>query len=359
MKREAKLLLDKAIDSFLLSVEHFNSPWECGRHESVLLLLDRAFELALKAAIVHRGGRIREPGRSANTIGFDKCVRRCVTDARVKCLTEEQALTLQTINQLRDSAQHYLLDISEQQLYLYAQAGATLLDEFLKAVFAVHLSERLPERVLPISTNPPRDLHSLVDIEFEEIRKLVAPKSRQRLAAHAKLRALAIIEASLRGERSQPPEAELETLVKQIQQKRTWQELFPGVASLQLDTSGSGLTVTIRIGKKEGESVRLVPEGTPDATVVAVHKINETSFYSLGLKDLAKKLGLSEPKTLAVVKALGIQKQAELFREITLGKSKFKRYSHLALEKLQKELPTLDIAAIWAAHSPPGKKRTP
>jgi hypothetical protein len=115
MKRETRLLLDHALDSLVLSIELFNRPWDQGRKEAVLIFLDRSFELLLKSSIVHLGGRIREP-RAKETIGFDKCVRKCSSDKNVNCLTEDQALTVQIINSFRDAAQHYLLDMSEQQL---------------------------------------------------------------------------------------------------------------------------------------------------------------------------------------------------------------------------------------------------
>ena len=63
-------MLTKATDSALLSIEHFNRPWDRGRHEAVLILIDRSFELLLKAVIVYKGGKIREP-RAKETIGFD------------------------------------------------------------------------------------------------------------------------------------------------------------------------------------------------------------------------------------------------------------------------------------------------
>jgi hypothetical protein len=53
--------------------------------------------MLLKAAIIHRGGQIREKG-ARETIGFDACVRRGLTDGRIKFLSDEQALILQ-INQ--------------------------------------------------------------------------------------------------------------------------------------------------------------------------------------------------------------------------------------------------------------------
>ena len=48
----------------------------------------------MKAAILHRGGRIREK-RAKETIGFDACVRRSLSDGTIKYLKEEQALVLQ------------------------------------------------------------------------------------------------------------------------------------------------------------------------------------------------------------------------------------------------------------------------
>jgi hypothetical protein len=43
--------------------------WDVGRSEAVLVQLDRGFELFLKAAILHKGGKIRER-RARQTIGF-------------------------------------------------------------------------------------------------------------------------------------------------------------------------------------------------------------------------------------------------------------------------------------------------
>jgi len=354
MKKEARLLLGKSVDSLLLSVEHFNRPWNRGREEAVLILLDRAFELLLKAAIVHQNGKIRERGEK-ETFGFDKCVRKCLSNEAVKCLTEDQALTIQIINSLRDAAQHYILDISEQQLYMYAQAGITLYDELLRDVFAQGLEEYLPERVLPVSTKPPSDLVAVFEAEFKEITLLVTPGSRKMLQARAKIRPIAIVEASLRGERSQPSPGELNRVVKEIQKGKGWRELFPGIAGLRLDTSGTGLTISLRLTRKEGEPVHLVPEGTPGATVVAIKRVNELGFYNLGLYQLAEQVGLSRPKTLAVVCELGLQDDPDCFKIIKIGKSVYKRYSQRATQKINKGLPNLDLDEVWERHKP-GRK---
>jgi hypothetical protein len=354
MKKEAKVLLLKSIDSLFLAVEHFNRPWDRGRPEAVLILLDRSFELLLKAVIIHRGGRIRER-RAKETIGFDSCVRKCVSDACIKCFSEEEAITIQVINSLRDAAQHYLLEISEQQLYIYTQGGLTLYETILTQVFGESLKEHLPNRVLPISTDSPKDLAAVITAEFTDIKTLLAPGSRKQLDARARLRTLQIVEESLGGSRSQPGEPELRRLVRDISKGRSWQAIFPGIASLRLDTSGTGLSVSLRITKNEGEPVRLVPEGTPGATVVAIRRVNELSYYSLGLHDLATKLRLTNNKTLAVVRALNIQSNAEYFKVFKIGSVTHKRYSINCLDYLHKELPGLDIDRIWTEY---GAKKT-
>jgi hypothetical protein len=140
--------------------------------------------------------------------------------------------------------------------------------------------------------------------------------------------------------------------VRNIQAGKEWKELFPNVAKLNLTTDGSGLNVTVRLTKRKGEPVHLVPEGTPGATVVAVKRVDELGFYSLGLNDLAKKVGLSSPKTLAVVRRQKIQDSTEYYKAIRVGKSVFKRYSPKAVKYIRDILPGLDMDAIWRKFGP-------
>ena len=202
MIKEAKLLKSKAISSLILSIDHFNRPWDTGRTEAVLIFMDHAFEMLLKASILTRGDRIREL-REKNTIGFDACVRRALSGTS-KFLTDEQALTLQTINGLRDAAQHHLLYLSEGQLYLQAQSGATLFRDLLRQVFDEDLQAVMPARVLPISTISLLDPIALFTEEIEQVRRLLAPGRRRGTEAEAQLRGLAIINGALQGERLQP-----------------------------------------------------------------------------------------------------------------------------------------------------------
>lgn len=185
-------------------------------------MLDHAFEMMLKAAILHRGGRIREK-RAKETIGFDACVRRALSDSKIKFLGDEQALLLQTINGLRNAAQHHLLEVSEGQLYMHAQAGVTLFRDLLLSVLGKNLRDSLPSRVLPVSTSPPTSFATLFESEVGEIRKLLGPGRRRRVEAEARLRPLAILDATISGEKGQPSTGDLRRVGQRLLDGTNWQ----------------------------------------------------------------------------------------------------------------------------------------
>ncbi len=358
MKRESRLLLAKASDALVLAIEHFNRPSDRGRPQTVLILLDHAFEMLLKAAIIHNGGRIRQKNEK-NTIGFDACLRKGLSDARLKFLDANQVLTLQALNGLRDAAQHHLLDICEENLYIQAQAAVTLFRDLLRAVFGEELAERLPARVLPLSTVAPKDLAAVFSSEVDEVRRLLRPGSRRRVEAQAKLRTLAILDGALQGERLQPGDSDLRALGERIGSGDDWTEVFPGVAALDLSSNGYGPSLDLRITKKEGVPVQLVAEGTPGASVVAIRRVDELGFYNLGHKDLVEQLDQSGPMVTAFIRHLGIEDDPDCAKVFFIGKSKFKRYSTKALSRLREALKTEDMEEVWRDHAPKAKKVAP
>jgi len=351
MRREARLLLGKACDSLTLSVELFNRPQDVGRAAITLISLDHAFEMLTKAGIVHRGGRIREK-RASVTMGFNRCVRCALSDGSIRFLNEEQALTLQGINSLRDAAQHHLLDISENQLYIHVQAGVTLFRDLLKSVFDRDLTEVLPHRVLPISTSAPLQLSAMFDNEIAEVMRLLQPGSRKGLQAQARLRPLAILDASLKGEEGQPSPGRLKRLGDQLMAGKTWEQMFPGVASIETTTETSGPTLSLRFTKKEGVPIHVVPEGTPGAAVVAVKRVDESGYYCLGLRQVAEQTNLTAPRALAMVRYLSLQTDAEYFRRFRFGSVEHKRYSQKAVARIREELPKVSINEIWKTYGP-------
>jgi len=139
------------------------------------------------------------------TIGFDLCLRKCLSDADLKCLNEDEVVALQS--------------------------------EVLKRP----LASEIPQRILPVCARPPADLGALFEVEFADIKRMVAPGSRKRLDARAKLRSMAILQASLDGKKSQPSDGELDRVATRINSGENWRQIFPGVATLTIVREGNGL----------------------------------------------------------------------------------------------------------------------
>ena len=355
MKRETKLLLEKACDSLVLSIEIFNRPHDRGRVSGTLIHLDHGFEMLMKAAIIHRGCRIIESG-SRETIGFNSCVQRSLSDGNIKYLTNNQALVLQTINEIRNAAQHYLLDMSESQLYVHVQSGVTIFRDVMRDVFGRELVSHLPSRVLPISTVPPTDIVTLFDSEIADIRKLLHPGKRRRIEAMARIRPLAILDATIRGENGQPSNNELRQISNKLIEGKAWSDIFRDVATVEITPDGSGHTLSLRITKKEGVPISLVPPDTDGAVVVGVKRVNELDFYNLGAKELAQKVGLTPPKVVAVVNHIGLRNDKDCYKEVRIGKSKFKRYSQKAVPAIKDALSKQSIDEIWALRPRKGSR---
>jgi hypothetical protein len=78
--------------------------------------------------------------------------------------------------------------------------------------------------------------------------------------------------------------------------------------------------------------------------------VNELDYYSLSASNLAEKLGLTLPKTLALIAHFNIQSNEDFFKPIRIRSSIFKSYSQKALDFLKKELPKIDIDEIWRSY---------
>lgn len=346
MKKEVKHLYNKALDSLILSIELFNRPYDDCRTEGVLIFMDHAFEMLLKAAIIHKKGSIKEK-EAKETIGFSACVRKSFSDGAIKFLNEEQVLTLQSLNGLRDAAQHYILEMSEQFLYFQAQAGLTLFRDIVLGVFQIDLKQELPERVLPLSTTPPIDIQAFFSNEVADIKMLLAPKSRRKLEATEKLRALAIMENSIKGIESQPSDKELKLLSNRIKEGHEWSDVFSGVSTLKFTQNGYGPSLDLRITKLEGVPVTIVPEGTPGAAVLAIKRVNELDYYNLGRDQLSTKVNLTGPKTSAAIEYFKIKNDPDSYTRIKIGNTSFDRYSQKAISTIKAGLLEKSILEIW------------
>lgn len=345
-------MLKKATESLVLSVELFNRPSELCRQTASLIFLDHSFEMILKAAILHKKGKIRNKKNDKNTIGFDHCLRIAVSNGQTKFLTEEQAIVAQAINGLRDAAQHYILNISEQQLYVHMQSGVTLFSDILSSVFNLRLTDFMPQRVLPVATIAPLDIDTLFRFETLEIKKLLLPKSRKGQEAFSRLRPLCILDAVLKGEKNtQPSDKEISAIADKIKKGESWSEIFKGVSAISLDKDGEGPSVSLKIAKKADVEIQLVKDD-PNAAVVAVKRVNELDYYNLGLKQLVSNIQnsfpfVTGPKLLKLIHHLNIPNNPDLYKEIRINSQCHKRYSKKAQDLLINKIPELDLENNW------------
>lgn len=351
VRREARLLLDSSLSSLLLAMELFNRPYEGGRQEAVLLHLGHALELLLKAVIVQRGGRIREP-RSANTIGFAKCLGKCLDDVKTKVLSRAEALPLQAIHALRDEAQHYLISVSEQTLYAMSRSAIAMYATLLERGFNQKLADVVPTRVLPLSADPPRDLDLIVDDEVRFLRRLIKRGVRRGADAKSRVRALEVIERAITdAAEKKPSERDLDNRLHRLRKGEAWTKVFPGLAGLSLNTEGEGATLTLRITKKEGTPVHVVGEGADSYAVVAVKTVDTTGYYNLSFTLLAEQLQdvLTRNRLSAVIWHLKIKDNPKYSRVFRFGKSAHQQYSQNVPAYIREQLTSLNVPEVWEA----------
>jgi hypothetical protein len=162
LRGSARILKCKAIFSVRVSVGAFNGLNDDGRPTAVLLHLQHAFEMLLKAALRQKRVPVfdKVTGRS---IGFESAIRQAQQPSGIK-LTEEEAGTLRAIDAMRDDEQHWYNEVDEGILYVHARAAITLINDLLQRVFDEHLAE------------PAHDFDVLVDREYQH-----APATRRRL----------------------------------------------------------------------------------------------------------------------------------------------------------------------------------
>ena len=264
-------------------------------------------------------------------------------------------LLFKPFNGQRDAAQHYLIDMSEHQLYFYAQAGVTLFRDIHDDVFEEELLVKLPERVRPVSTTAPRDLTALFDKEVEEILGLLTPGTRRKMDAVAKARSLAVLDGAVKGDYEQPGDRELTKVCKRLGDGESWGTVFPGVASINITAEYDGPSFCLRLTKNEGPPLRVLKEGEGGGGVLAVRTVNELGFYNLGARKMATKVGLTVPKLGALVDYLGIREDKECFKEIVIGKTRHPLFSGRAVVRVREALETVSIDEVWASRKASNK----
>lgn len=358
MRATAKTLHGKALSSMRTAMTAFNSPRDDGRATVVLLHLQHAFEMLLKAALVQGGAKVFDK-KSGRSVGFEAAINKSCQLAGVK-LSHDEAGTLRAIDALRDDEQHWFNDVSEGLLYLHARAAVTLFDELLFRAFKQRLADHLPNRVLPVSTEAPQDILALVDSEYANIAELLKPGRRARGEARAKIRTLLALEAHI-AEDTRVSDSDVNRVEKGIKAGKKRQQVFPKLNPLSAEISGEGLTVKVKIVKQaDALPVRLVRDGDGGDVVdaAAIREVDLQKKFHWSPFDLAEKLSISRPRATALREHLGIDKEPDCLHVFEFGSQKHPRYSDNALTRMREAITNQDMDAIWKSHGP-GRRSKP
>lgn len=347
LKKNVAPLLDKSVESLTLAIELFNRPAEIARTHGVLILMHHAFEMLLKASILQKTGGIHDR-EQRYTYGFDRCL--AVATEQLKIISSDERATLSILDAQRDQAAHYFVELSEDVLYVHAQSGVTLFNGILKKSFGVVLSERLPSRILPVSTRPPRDLVTLFSNELAEVDRLLTGGKRQGAAAAAKLRTILAFTVGSRDGEQRVSEVEISAAISKRRRKSEWDVILPEVAQLKLSTDGSGIPITMRISKDAPIAVRIAEPGEAVSGTVIKQQIDPWDVFTMSRDDLAEKLSLTGPRTHALIYELNLQSDPECYKELRKKSQLFKGYSKKALDKLRQAKAELNIDEVWARH---------
>lgn len=356
---EVSLLLKQAVESLVIGIEHFNRPSEICRKPSVLLMLDHAFEMLLKAALGQRGVTLRKPD-TGYALGINECLNKATDDGEVRFLSIDERRTLAVLNGLRDQAQHHLVDVSEQILYTVAQSAVTLFADVLARTFGQKLCDHIPPRVLPISTDPPKEINVLMRDEYAHLRELLESAERDGPLDEPRLRSLVTIDRALQLVDPHVPDETLDNIRQSVKASDEWSSVFAGIAQVKLSSDGVGAKVAIHFTKKEGAPVRVLADGecVEGATIVVRH-VDDTKTYCFSSTELAKKVHLTPPKLLALIDFLRVKDDQRCFKVLSLGKVRSNRYSTVALDQCRAALNgpnAVDMNAIWAKHRPQPRK---
>jgi hypothetical protein len=350
VRKASRILKDKSLASLRRATAAYNGVDDDGRQTTVLLMLQHACEMLLKAGLREKGVNLfdRTASRSiGRSVGYEKCVR--LSSEHLK-LAEEQQGTLRAIDSMRDDEQHWIADVDEGLLYLHARAVITLVDEVLAAVFSERLADHLPSRVLPISTDPPADIDVLINAEFDQVKELLKPGKRRRAEARAKIRTLLALESHV-SEDVVVNERDVNRVMRGVREGKGLFQVFPRLGTLGTEISSEGPSLTVHFTKRQGAPVHFISADDP-REAAAVREVDLQRKYYMSAAKLAERLELTEPRALALRRHLQIDDDEDCVHEFVFGSQRHRRYSDNALVRMKETLPKVDMAAVWEEHRP-------
>ena len=240
---------------------------------------------------------------------------------------------------------------------MHVRAAVTLFDELLQRVLSDRLANHWPNRVLPIGTDPPRDVQTLIDEEFTQIKKLLAPGNRKRPDARARIRSLLALEAHV-SEGVVVSKRDVDRIEFAIKKGGKRNRVFPRLRRIGTEVAGAGANVTVKFSKTEAMPVKLV-KADSDIEAAAVREVDLQRKYHWSKPQLAEKLGLTQPRSLALRHYLGIEEDDDCRHDFEFGRSVHRRYSDNAYTRMKKAIDEgVDLDDVWNQCRPGGPGRS-
>jgi hypothetical protein len=216
-------------------------------------------------------------------------------------------------------------------------------------VFGDRLADHLPSRVLPISTQVPRDIQTLVDEEYSQVKELLSPGRRRRAEARGRVRTLLLLQAHAVTD-VHVSERDVDHVADAIKNGQSRHEVLPDLATLGTNITGDGINVTVHFSRIDGAPVRYAAD---DESAVAIRVVDLEKKYHMSKTKLATKLGLTTPKAAALRRHLDIDSDDSCHHQWRQGKTVIDGYSDNAYQRMKQALgsPGFDIDEVWRTHS--------
>jgi hypothetical protein len=346
LRQSARILKTKAVASVRASVIAFNGLDDDGRVTDVFLRMQHAFEMLMKAAL-NQGGVSVFDKKTGKSIGLERAINLAQGDGKIKLGADEAGL-IRTIDAMRDEEQHWYSIVDEAILYMQIRAGVTLFDDLLFRVFEERLGNHIPQRVLPIGAEPPKDFQLLVDEEYERVRDLLMPGRRMGAQTRAHIRTLLAMEAHADPD-TLVSDKDVTRVLKDMTEGKSRDQVFPKLSGVSATLSGEGVELEVRFVRSGGMPVTYVSDGA-DASAVRVVDLHKK--YYLTASELATKLGVTPPRATAVRRHVGADTNPDMSNTFHMGKVRYLGYSDNAYTTMLAAVTKLDIREIWAAHRP-------
>lgn len=349
-RQSARVLKGKAVASARASLVAFNGLNDDGRVTEVLLRMQHAFEMLLKAGLNAQNVSVFDK-KTGKSISLDKAINLAMGDKKIK-LAEPEAGLIRAVAALRDEEQHWYTVVDEGLLYTHMRAAVTLFDDLLHRIFGDRLAAHIPRRVLPIGAEPPKDYQLLIDEEFERVRDLLKPGKRQGFEARARIRALLAMEAHVDPD-AVVSEKDVASVARGVAKGEAREVVFPKLSGVGTEVAGEGMEVQVRFVKQGGMPVTYVADG---ADASGIRLVDQEKKYYMSATELAKRLSITPPRATALRRHVGADSDPNMSHQFSFGPLKIVQYSDNALVAMRAALESLNMDEIWAAHAPVRRK---